>query len=63
MIGKGIDAARPDAQSALRERAQRLLNEATDAGLVLTIEQVPTLPLAMGNYISVVSVRSARSKS
>jgi hypothetical protein len=40
--------------------AQRLIAEAERLGLVLTIEQVPLKPLAMGHYESVVSVMPAR---
>lgn len=43
--------------------AQRLVERAERLGLVLTIEQRPLQPLAMGNYESVVSVRPARSKA
>ncbi len=43
--------------------AQRLVQEAERLGVVLTIEQVPLQPLAMGNYKSIVGVRPARSKA
>ena len=42
--------------------AQRLVQEAERLGVVLTVEQVPLQPLAMGNYETVVGVRPARSK-
>lgn len=44
----------------LDQRARELVMAARRLGLVLTIEQRPLLPLAMGNYWSVVSVRKAR---
>lgn len=43
----------------LRIAAYHLISEAARLGLVLTIEQVPRKPLAMGHYDSVVSVRPA----
>lgn len=42
--------------------ARRLVERAERLGLVLTIEQRPLQPLAMGNYEAVVSVRPARSR-
>lgn len=42
--------------------AQRLVQEAERLGVVLTVEQVPPQPLAMGHYKTVVGVRPARSK-
>lgn len=56
---------------AWRERApvhyedvlEQLVRNAAHDGCVLTIEQIPRTPLAMGNYDSVVSVRrSARAE-
>lgn len=43
--------------------AERLVELATDAGVVVTIEQISLKPLAMGNYKTVVSVRPARGES
>lgn len=40
--------------------AQRLVLTAERLGLVLTVEQRPLQPLAMGHYENVVSVRPAR---
>lgn len=44
----------------IAERARDLVAEATAAGVVLTVEQRPRAPLAMGNYDTVVSLRAAR---
>jgi hypothetical protein len=43
--------------------ARDLVARSAALGYVVTIEQVPRTPLAMGNYETVVSVRPARSKS
>lgn len=40
--------------------AQRLIAEAERLGVVLTVEQVPLKPLAMGHYETIVSVQPAR---
>lgn len=40
-----------------------LVEAARLAGMVITVEQVPLQPLAMGHYKSVVSVRAARNRS
>lgn len=47
-------------QQAIRSAAELLVNEAARQGLVLTIEQLPLQPLAMGHYATTVSVRQAR---
>ncbi len=47
----------------VRTLARGLVKLAEASSLVLTIEQVNQQPPAMGNYITVVSVRPARSKS
>jgi hypothetical protein len=47
---------------AIRVAAQVLVNRAAAAGVVVTIEQKPLQPLAMGNHISEVSVREARGE-
>lgn len=49
-----------DQQHAIRSAAELLVNEAASQGLVLTIEQRPLLPLAMGHYTTEVSVRQGR---
>lgn len=41
-------------------RANSLIKAAECLGFVVTIEQVPLQPLAMGNYASVAHVRKAR---
>lgn len=45
----------------IRAQAEQLVRFAARAGVVLSIEQRPMEPLAMGNYATVVSVREARS--
>ena len=47
----------------VEKAAQRLVQEAERLGVVLTVEQVPLKPLAMGHYETVVGVRPARSKA
>lgn len=47
----------------MEEKADRLVALASSFGVVVTIEQVPTQPLRMGGYESVVSVRMARTPS
>lgn len=51
------------AQRLLRVKllAEELVEFAEAAGVVLTIEQRPLQPLAMGNYEHVISVREARN--
>ncbi len=51
-----------DSPTEIEQRARSLVADAAAAGVVLTIEQVSRMPLAMGNYDSVVSVRPARGK-
>lgn len=51
------------AQRVVRAEASALLDYCARVGLVLTIEQVPLQPLAMGHYVSRVSVRPARDKA
>lgn len=53
---------RPANAAALQRQAMALVMAAQTAGLVLTIEQRPLPPLAMGNYETVVSVRQAIAK-
>lgn len=52
-----------NAREELMARAERLVQFAALEGQVLTIEQVPLQPLAMGHYETVVHVRRARGKS
>lgn len=47
----------------LQAMAEELVQLAAQAGLVLTVEQVNQHPPAMGNYVTVVSVRPARTPS
>lgn len=51
-------------EAGMVEMAGRaLVDVARDLGVVLTITQRPRLPLAMGNYETVVSVRPARGRA
>lgn len=45
----------------LQKELERLVGIAQVTGLVVTITQKPKLPLAMGNYETVVEVRDANS--
>ncbi len=51
---------RERAPDDIRHKAEALVAEAARLGVVLTVEQQPLQPLAMGNYTTVVSVRRAR---
>lgn len=52
--------ARDLAPARITAKAEALVAEAAKWGLVLTIEQSPLQPLAMGHYETRVSVRPAR---
>ena len=54
------EAMKELACSAIAMKATALVEEATAAGVVLTISQVSLQPLAMGHYETVVQVRPAR---
>lgn len=47
-------------EQILTNQAEDLINLADAAGFVVTIEQKPSMPLAMGNYETVANVRPAR---
>lgn len=47
-------------QAQMQRAVEDLVQHLDAAGLVLTVEQVPELPLAMGNYRTHVSVRVKR---
>lgn len=47
----------------LRAVVCELVEAARLAGMVITVEQRPLKPLAMGHYESVVSVRAARERA
>lgn len=51
---------RNHAIGVIRRAAEALVRDASLYGVVLTITQRPLLPLAMGNYETVVEVRPAR---
>jgi hypothetical protein len=46
--------------TTIAEQARRLVDAAGRMGVVLTVSQSPRLPLAMGNYETVIEVRPAR---
>jgi len=46
--------------ASVRQVIERCVDEASAIGVVVTVEQRPCKPLAMGNYSCVVSVRPAR---
>lgn len=48
------------AQINWKNRAERLIAEAADDGVIITVDLVPNRPLAMGNYKQVVDVRPRR---
>ena len=48
------------AKERLQVKAEELVLFAQDCGMVVTIDLKPRLPLAMGNYDMVISVRPAR---
>lgn len=59
--GDGLDAPPADlGVDAAMALARDLVAACRAAGLVLTVEQVPLKPLAMGHYRTVCSVRQAR---
>lgn len=58
---KGIVWREQFAAESLTNRAKQLLLDAADLGFVITIEQRPLQPLAMGNYESVLRIRRARN--
>lgn len=47
-------------EQILSNQAEDLINLADAAGYVVTIEQKPAMPLAMGNYETVTNIRPAR---
>ena len=49
-----------DDAEVIRQQAEGLVANAARLGFVITIEQQPLRPLAMGNHETVVSVRPAR---
>lgn len=54
------DAQRERAGEFYRRHIERMVADMARDGLVLTVEQVPMQPLAMGHYTTTVSVRLAR---
>jgi hypothetical protein len=53
----------PSPVQYMRSLAEELVNHAAEFGVVVTIEQVPEQPPAMGHYRTVVSVREARPRA
>lgn len=60
LLARDVKAEISNEPSMVEEAAWALMRVAGDYGYVLTITQRPRMPLAMGNYDSVVSVRPAR---
>lgn len=56
------DRAKVLAQLSTEDLARIVVQEAAPRGEVLTIEQRPLKPLAMGHYETVISVRPARKQ-
>lgn len=54
------NAERQQTQGMLQQFVELVVQRADQAGFVLTVEQVPELPLAMGNYRTRVQVRAKR---
>lgn len=55
-----INADKPELyRQYIQREAERLVYVAARYGIVLTVEQVPRTPLAMGNHATVVSTRVA----
>lgn len=52
--------ARRMALEAIQRNAQDLIQNAAAWGFIVTVEQVPLQPLAMGHYTTRISVRAAR---
>ena len=52
---------RPGELAYIQQQAEQLITYASRLGIVVTIEQQPRQPLAVGSYDSVASVRFARS--
>lgn len=50
------------ATQPIEDLARKVVDEATRRGIVLTIEQEPLQPLAMGNHRTVISTRFARKQ-
>ena len=50
-----------DSVEVVQRRAYGLVRELAQQGFVLTVEQIPLRPLAMGHYLTQVSVRPSRS--
>lgn len=56
----GQEFLQSHALAHIRARADRLIADAAQWGLVVTIERQAVQPLAMGNTVAVVDVREAR---
>lgn len=62
-LGRAVLALHTGSSAPVKEACNQLLTLAANAGQVVTIEQVPLQPLAMGNYETVVHVRPARPRA
>lgn len=49
-----------EAEKILRKELEALLEEAEQWGFVVTVEQLPLYPLAMGHHETYLSIREAR---
>lgn len=63
MIRALLEQQRSPTNETIATAARALVARAERLGMVLTVEQRPRQPLAMGNYETVVSVRPARVQS
>ena len=59
-MSNSISSAKPDPADLVIQAAQRLLEVANLAGLIVTIERRPLLPLAMGHNEYVIETRPMR---
>lgn len=59
-VSDGLTCLQSHNETFIVGAATELISHAARLGVVLTISQEPREPLAMGNYASVVSVRSRR---
>lgn len=56
-----IEIGEQSVQEHIQALAENLVKLADHFGFVVTIEQVPKQPLAMGNYTSIASIRKTRA--
>ena len=56
-------AMTPEILERVRIGLQRIIDEAYEDGIVITVECVPNTPLAMGHYTPTVHVRERRDRA